>query len=155
MNPILTFLTTAVSLFKPARGIVTYARKHLQSRQRDVAPVWMGEAKEKFLPAHEGKGWLTSTLTMRLRQHGNVLTGEIEAHSSNKQRYQLSVEGRLEDAHCLTMTVRSSSATEINFGVLLLQLNAKGNELHGHGLLSGLGDPRISLATIDLRREDT
>jgi hypothetical protein len=153
VNPILTLLTVVGGLFEPVRGIVRYARIHWSSRQRDIAPVWSGEAKERFLTANEEEEWLNSRLTLRLRQHGYVLTGEIEAFSSNKQHYHLNVEGRLEDTHCLTLTVRSSSPGEINFGVLLLQLNAKGNELHGHGLLSGLGDPRISLATIDLSRE--
>lgn len=51
------------------------------------------------------------------------------------------------------MRVYSPSPKEINFGVLLLKLDSKGKELHGYGLLSGLDNPKISFAQIDLKLE--
>jgi hypothetical protein len=151
MNALITVVT---SLLGPVvRRLPRFVRMRLQSSRRELAGTWTGTAIEKFLEVEVDEVWLSSTLTIHLQQDAEAFKGILDARSSNGQNYQMNLEGRLEDAHYLTMTVRSSVPKEVNFGVLLLKLDAKGKQLHGYALMSVLDHPRVSLAIVELVAE--
>lgn len=90
-------ISGASSLVVPiARALRNRFRRLTGSKPRQVSGKWKGQATENFLDGQKNEIWLRSTVCFDLRQSGDRITGEAQAHSNNEQVYNLSIEGNLE-----------------------------------------------------------
>lgn len=120
-------------------------------RKRHIKGTWTGHASEKILKAPLEQ--LAYEVTFEFRQFGSRVTGEVDCIASNAEHYKAKLKGQMEDDHFVTLVVRSSSPQDFSFGVVVLELDAKGKRLNGYGLGNGLSAHGIAFSEVTLAKE--
>jgi len=123
----------------------------LHRRKRNIKGKWIGQASEKLLD--DSSRELTYSAAFEFHQFGSRVTGNIHSTGNNGEHYQAQVKGQMEDEHFVTLVARSSSPQDFNFGVVLLELDAKGKHLNGYALGNGLSAHGIALAKMSLSKD--
>ena len=140
-----TVLATALTVYKSDLSFIFLRRK------RNIKGVWRGKGDENVLT--DPSQHLSYDVTFQLRQFGSRVTGDGSASASNGEHYHAKLKGQMEDDHFVTLVARSPFSQDFFFGVLLLELDAKGKRLNGYALGNGLTAHGIALAKVSLSKE--
>lgn len=142
-------------LFALLAALVTAYQSDLvfifRPRKRRIKGTWTGHASEKMLSAPPEE--LAYDLTFEFRQFGSRVTGRVDCIASNGEHYKAKLKGQMEDDHFVTLVVRSLSPQDFSFGVVVLELDAKGKQLKGYGLGNGLSAHGIAFSEVTLSKE--
>jgi hypothetical protein len=123
----------------------------VRRRKRHISGTWTGRGSEEVLRTTSTR--LTYEATFQFRQIGSRITGHVHALSSSGEHYLSTLKGQMEDDHFVTLIIRSSRPQVFNFGVVVLELDAKGKQLNGYALANGLSAHGIALSEITLNKD--
>ena len=123
----------------------------MQSRKRKLQGRWNGKLTERMLP-ELSEIWQEADIQIDLKQFGQRLSGDLYGTSNHGQKYRMKLRGRMEDNQFVTLEAHTLLPQEFNFGLIVLELDHKGQKLSGYALANGFEDHGISLAKMDLEQ---
>jgi hypothetical protein len=143
-----SILVALISIYhQDILSIIRFRKRRLDQRP------WRGQGIEIYLSPDSGKPLTTYDIVMEFEQTGSLLTGRGSGTNSSGEYYAAKLRGKMEDEYFITLTAYSVSSQEFDIALMLLELDAKGNKLHGYALASGLSDHGITLSKISLTQE--
>lgn len=100
---------------------------------------------------------LESTVALRLRQRGRILSGTatITVVSEGPYRdavFEVALAGRVMFANRITLQFVSARPDVVDFGACLAEISENGRRMDGYVLMNDLDEPRVVLARVKLQR---
>lgn len=101
-------------------------------RQRSIAGDWKGIGGDQFVENGKPAVKLEATFSLRISGRTIIADTVVTAYTPSEISSRLSMKGGFFNENLIQLVYKSKDGTRVQCGVVLLELTASGDRLHGH-----------------------